>query len=524
MLDLFNAAGRLAPSSDNFEINPLCPGLSITILTKAWSAALQSHGVCPFLLRKLETFGESTMDWLQWYIQTAEMKFEKEHDHCTESRCARNNIDTLTYKTQHCVPQFPVMKAARSPEGYYSLAVSTMSPNEMTSCTAISHVWLHGLGSSTEIGIPECQVERIWKAVMKLSCSTRDGCFLSYSESPSHLQKSPPFWIDSLCIPEAKDERRYSILLMRKIYKNSGSVLVIDKEIRKCRVGCAIEGLFAAIIMSDWMQRLWTFQEAFLAKSLVFELQDGFFNLDTSLEEEAGSVFYLELPLPAAVIWASLVRQVMTLRRSGAFDVVSMITNALAERSTSKPEDEALAIAGILNIHPGRLIRENGVDIDPKERMKKLYLLMGNVPWEFPFLTGSTYSDKPFRWAPRSFLSQTFSDHGFSSGLGTAEVREDGLVSEYTICKFEQPVRGNKDMSPMEVTIRETGQIMIFFFREQFASDSSSSFPPDETMSFDAVVMDCKNFMPGQYSEALASGIAVNITRFGDSTDIDLTW
>ena len=53
---------------------------------------------------------------------------------------------------------------------------------------AISHVWADGMGSSTEYGLPLCQVERLDALVRKL---VPDGAF----------------WHDGLCVPSPKTER-----------------------------------------------------------------------------------------------------------------------------------------------------------------------------------------------------------------------------------------------------------------------------------------------------------------------------
>ena len=85
----------------------------------------------------------------------------------------------------------------------------------MTVHTSISHVWVDGLGSSTEEGLHSCQVQRIHELVTWLLPG-----------------KPPAFWIDSLCIPKQHDLRKAAIRLMGDTYKNADRVLVLDASIR----------------------------------------------------------------------------------------------------------------------------------------------------------------------------------------------------------------------------------------------------------------------------------------------------
>jgi hypothetical protein len=78
---------------------------------------------------------------------------------------------------------------------------------------AISHVWVNGLGSTTEEGLLTCQIKRL--------------VALTNQWTPGRT-----FWIDALCVPSLKDMRKQVIRLMAKSYKDAKFVSVIDFGIR----------------------------------------------------------------------------------------------------------------------------------------------------------------------------------------------------------------------------------------------------------------------------------------------------
>ena len=84
-------------------------------------------------------------------------------------------------------------------------------PSDGGSYLAISHVWADGLGSTSEAGLPRCQVERLAALARSL------------------VPESGAFWIDSLCVPRASDLRKTAIKAMGRTYKDAFAVLVLDQ-------------------------------------------------------------------------------------------------------------------------------------------------------------------------------------------------------------------------------------------------------------------------------------------------------
>jgi Heterokaryon incompatibility protein (HET) len=119
---------------------------------------------------------------------------------------------------------------------------------------AFSHVWADGLGSRTEHGLPACQIRRL-------------------SSLASKLVPTSAFWIDSLCIPGAKEPRAQAIRLMVSTYDEAAAVLVLDSGFQSCLSDTSTEEKLLRLLTSSWMRRLWTLQGA-LAAQLVFQFQD----------------------------------------------------------------------------------------------------------------------------------------------------------------------------------------------------------------------------------------------------------
>lgn len=117
-------------------------------------------------------------------------------------------------------------------------------------------MWADGLRSTTEEGLPACEIKRL-------------------AAMTSQLVPEGAFWIDTLCIPAIQDVRNRAIGLMAQTYRDAAAVLVIDSGIRATSSSAAREEKLLHVLASGWMQRLWTLQEGLLALKLIFEFLDG---------------------------------------------------------------------------------------------------------------------------------------------------------------------------------------------------------------------------------------------------------
>lgn len=192
---------------------------------------------CLYTLKKLRvTTQYSVLYWL-WASALNDLS-NKSHSACDEKACQAYRVpNESSYPTQHvnsCSGYcdvlhldmdiitmvynsggIPVIVASRNPDPassnayIFDIARSDPSDPSANSYTAFSHVWADGFWSTTEQGMPMCQVEFLVDAVS------------SVLEQKSDLTT---FWIDSLCVPEDESLRRKAIDSMAQVYKLAASV------------------------------------------------------------------------------------------------------------------------------------------------------------------------------------------------------------------------------------------------------------------------------------------------------------
>lgn len=86
------------------------------------------------------------------------------------------------------------------------------------------------------------------------------------------LSTTLPFWIDTICIPE--DHRKQTATKkIKRVFEAADAVLVLESSLYCQRPG-SISDYIAAIRCSPWTKRLWTLQEAALAKRLCFRFHN----------------------------------------------------------------------------------------------------------------------------------------------------------------------------------------------------------------------------------------------------------
>lgn len=103
-----------------------------------------------------------------------------------------------------------------------------------------------------------------------------------------------PFWIDTICIPE--DHRKKTATeKIKRVFEAADAVLVLESSLYRQRPG-SISDYIAAIRCSPWTKRLWTLQEAALAKRLCFSFHETVVLLDdlNVSQEAAESVTAVE--------------------------------------------------------------------------------------------------------------------------------------------------------------------------------------------------------------------------------------
>ena len=297
------------------------------------------------------------------------------------------------------------------------LTVSDSSKTGPGDYIAISHVWADGLGGATELGLNQCQAERLSRL-----------CNL-VTKTSGNAQ----FWIDSLCIPRVdRDVYIKALVGLRDVYINASSVLVVDKTIEDCTSSHSVENLYAHIYLSAWMQRMWTYEEAVLAKQLVFVLKDGFhtYKVDT----------WPSMRRTICTVWQSLATQLYRLRADRDRLNIGHIFQAFRYRLTNAPQEEFLSVSGMLGLDTQSLLRVKG-----EERSKEFWLMLKQVPFNVPFLYCPKLSEPGFRWAPKTMMcpSSTTLDTDLTGEKSMCT--DQGLFGTYLTVSMDSLLKGSAD-------------------------------------------------------------------------------
>ncbi|KZT11002.1 uncharacterized protein LAESUDRAFT_360461 [Laetiporus sulphureus 93-53] len=395
---------------------------------------MRARGWCPFTI---ETFTDRLC--VLGYAHSQPPPFRpttyRSHETCTMLLCKANDVVPGTYRTRHvsedcgCLfhkpplsqvtaailaEQIPVIKVIGSDD--QPLQVICMS-SDNTPYVAISHVWADGLGSTTESGLPTCQLQRL----------------AALTES---LMPGAPFWIDSLCIPEDRTSRKQAIRMMARTYSEAQVVLVIDAGIYSCPVDAPIERRLLAIRASAWVQRLWTLQEALLARELKFLFGGCVVDFKDFLKagnDDDTNLDPVQTPLllEVARLWSQRKRIQKDFKLS-----LSEVVQSLQRRTSSKIEDEPLAIASLLGVNVKKI-----VDTPRSERMKALLLDLQTIPSSIIFIhDGEKLKNPGFGWAPASFMIDAVA----SATEETAYCTSDGLIANYYCLHIDSMTFGAK--------------------------------------------------------------------------------
>ena len=434
--------GAFAHCTDLVAIMPARMNTELPL--EAWAglrARMREAGWCPRLVRALKA--RTSFSLLEFaYARTPGSRCNEQHVHqdCSIDVCQATIVNVQAYQARHRQPpcvgagcphvRLPVsevvnvLKRERIP--LVALNVTETDPDTVlrlvecefdTKYVAVSHVWAHGLGGTTETGLPICQLARLARLAKSiLKCPLENALF----------------WIDSMCIPGAPEARGLAISQLGQVYKNACAVLVVDDSISL--VGSATSPLrkdmMLTILASDWMHRLWTFQEGLLARTLYFEMHELLFELPIPAYNT--DILGLDVILQNLVLgtWIYHTRQDSTIHELTVGDVF----NSLQWRTTSKPEDETLAVSALLGIDSRPLLAVTTAE----SRMRLFWLSLRHLPPSIIFLDHPKMEKTPgFSWAPASMLSSAFSgtDQTLSQRKNTytATCTTEGLFAVYNV-------------------------------------------------------------------------------------------
>ena len=213
------------------------------------------------------------------------------------------------------------------------------------------------------------------------------------------------------------------------MYRNAAFVMVIDRYFRECSMftksgTIQSEVILWTIVSSAWMQRIWTYQESYLARRLLFEFSDGIWEYNEPLPRPS-------LPLPVSELWSCLAAFVRTLRpRQGTEELRGITVGALAYsvnwRTTSRTSDEILAVAAVLDIDPTRMM-----DRDGEDRMKEFYLSVKSLPRDILLYASPKMTLSNFHWAPKTLMARSLTNIEDAVEAHTLVCTPDGLKGAF---------------------------------------------------------------------------------------------
>jgi hypothetical protein len=233
---------------------------------------------------------------------------------------------------------------------------------------AISHVWRQGIGNIKGNALPIYQITRIQSLV---------NCLLHPDSSKADNSAPVPFWIDTLCCPrnpEYEWAKKLAIRSMKRTYECADRVLVLDKALTEVSSSSTLVDISARIFVSEWMQRLWTLQEAVVARKLSFQLSDGSLSseklLDPVSNMEEGPAFH-----SGTLFVMSFSPFLSELREDLDVDMTLALLGVAHTRKTTNADDEALCLAAMTKVDPASLL-----DVRGEERMAAFLRLLPKAP------------------------------------------------------------------------------------------------------------------------------------------------
>lgn len=249
------------------------------------------------------------------------------------------------------------------------------------------------MGSTSEQGLWSCQLDFLSEAGTA-----------AYNYIHETDLANVPFWVDSICVPKQHDLRQKAIVLMAQSYEDATAVVVTDRMLLELSLEDSVEEQLFVLYISNWIQRMWTLPEALLSKHHLFRLRDGLVDIRSYFASEILAEHF-QNPIGSKLLgWVAQFMAMPFLKSAGQPQPTSLndVALHLAKRTSSRPKDEILAVAGTFGLD----VREY-LSLKANERMARFLQTYngGKVPRDILFLDGPKLSLPCFSWAPKPFMS-----------------------------------------------------------------------------------------------------------------------
>lgn len=380
-------------------------------------------------------------------------EIRRNHLTCTTSLCSSFQLDLAKYQTKHRQPccrcpdaapniddvvtllrsgKLPLLQITQANGDLESLRVEVVAFTPETPYVSISHVWADGLGNPRGNSVPACQLSYILERVNTLRGST---AFFADPVTRARDAEGRPLliWLDTLCCPVSPTEARsLALAQMRRTYQDARHVLVLDSGLQfYASDEITVFEALSRVFLSGWQSRLWTLQEACLARTIWIQFRDLPIDLDALMAYMAqlGLIDLAFLPFAS-----NMHLHFRSLRSTFSYNFINEgfssksvatllyeLDIALQHRSTTVAADEALCIGNLLDLPANEIL---SVPATPAARMGRVWelvaaryggILQQIIGFEQPRLT-----EKGKKWAPRTLLAMK---EGKSDTPGTRVLR-----------------------------------------------------------------------------------------------------
>jgi hypothetical protein len=436
-----------------------------------FEAAMKARNWCPSRISSIANSGNTPLS----YISSLLPSYNTVPHHCNPRKCLTRPLAVEAMTGDHrrdCNGDCPVVtvnehltidiwKAGGIPglpthqvNGHQLKEVEVVDCNNRP-FVAISHVWSHGLGNSSENELPSCQVDFLYKSVRKVA---GDDAIL---------------WIDTLSVPIEQSAKRIAISKLRKVYTDASKVLVIDRDLMQ--VGSDQIERILQLLSSEWQRRLWTLQEGRLARDLFIQFKDG----AVPVSELMATAPVTQVGKSNAEIFDffSLLKENLRLRFSGEYKDplrFQAIVEDLAPRSVTVKSDEPICLATLLGLELE--------EFHPYPTMVDIYRSFPKIPQDLMFLIQPRLQVPGLTWAPSTFLETEFVSFRNNSASALGQLSVEGLHVVKDCLLFDEDLDFHRDPnSRPEIYIINTPNEGTFGIRSQNFHSSDGTFTQIES-------------------------------------------
>lgn len=211
---------------------------------------------------------------------------------------------------------------------------------------------------------------------------------------------SHAFWLDPLCVPLNSTWKRRALEKMDEVYKQAAKVIVIDRDVIRCRGNNVFKRI--VLLMSDWITRLWTLQEAFLpGKRLWVVFADGVKSLDAIVTDyysdsdglSSGTSIIHTTTTSCLQTNIMFLQSIISTKGTSLIDFVE----AFHRRQATKTEDEFICLAILLGLN----VRE----LPEVPTMQNIITRVPSIQQDIIFAPGPRCTQVGFRWCPSSVVA-----------------------------------------------------------------------------------------------------------------------